>query len=70
MTTHADMSPETKARVDAGAQLGRKLAEYAQAFALHRQNDISERYLRCKRSEYDAALERLIEATIEERAAK
>jgi hypothetical protein len=67
--THADMHPATKARVDAGAALGRKLNEYIKTAVLYASGDVSDRYLRCKRAEYDAALELVLGKAIEEGAA-
>lgn len=63
------MHPTTKARVDADAALGRKLNECFKAAALYASGDVSDRYLRCKRAEYDAALELLLGKAIEEGAA-
>jgi hypothetical protein len=67
--THADMHPATKARVDAGAALERKLTEYVAASVSNALSGVSDRYLQCKRAEYDAALELVLGKAIEEGAA-
>jgi hypothetical protein len=63
------MHPATKARVDAGAALERKLTEYVKTAVLYASGDVSDRYLRCKRAEYDVALELVLGKAIEEGAA-
>lgn len=65
---HADMHPATKARVDAGAMLGRKLAEYASTIRLLERNHCTQAYVDIKRAEYDSALNLLIAAALAEGA--
>jgi hypothetical protein len=59
---HADMHPLTKARVDAGAGLGRCLAALTEAHCLLAQDEVTGAYVTRKRGEYDQALQRLVEA--------
>src|SRR4051812_43869356 len=63
---HSDMSSAKLARVNVGATLGRKLSEYALAVRLNATGDCSSAYVEAKLAEYKAALERLLQAAIEE----
>jgi len=56
------MSPATKARVDAGAALGRKLSEYAHANVLFGRGHCTHAYVEAKLAEYKHALDVVIAA--------
>jgi hypothetical protein len=67
---HVDMHPATKARVDAGAALGRRMSEYVQAIQLNERKHCSWQYVEIKYAEYKQALDELVFAAQKEGVAK
>jgi hypothetical protein len=65
---HSDMHPLTKARVDAGAQVGRALSEYGEACALHEIGMGTDKLVDFKRAEFNIKLDKLVEAAQREGA--
>lgn len=59
--THAEMSPATKARVDAQAAVGRTIVGYGQAYRSLALGEVTERFVSRKRAELDEALGVLVE---------
>lgn len=66
--THADMHPLTKARVDAGAEHGRRLAALLDGCKLLGRGEVTGAYVKRLRDECDQALQRLVEAAQDEGA--
>jgi hypothetical protein len=56
------MHPLTKARVDAQAEVGRRLAAYAEASRLLGERIVSVAFVERRKDEYQQALQRLVEA--------
>jgi hypothetical protein len=66
---HADMSPETKTRVDAGAMVGRTLTAYGQAWADRERGRVTDAHVADMRQIVSTALEGLVAAAQAEGAA-
>lgn len=63
---HADMHPATHKRVNAAAEVGRRLASYGEACRLLGVGEVLPAYTDRKRGELDQALAMLVEAAQEE----
>jgi hypothetical protein len=67
---HADMHPATRARVDAHAMLGRRIAAHAEAVRMLGAGEATPAYVARMRGELDQALHTLIERAQAEGAAE